>query len=135
MDLVNLYSLYTLKNKIILRPQVKAKKKELSLTSVHLPTFSLQQLSNYFYKPLVSTVAVKRKLIKLKISFIFLFFIDWRERERWKSETSVFGPIYLRVHWWMLKGALTEGWTHNLGVSGWLSNQLSYLARADKWTF
>ena len=38
---------------------------------------------------------------------------------------------YLCIYWLILVCALTGDWTHNLGVLGWCSNQLSYPARAS----
>ena len=50
-----------------------------------------------------------------------------RERER---ETPVCCSIYLCINWLLLVCALTGAQTRNLGISGWHSNQLSYLASA-----
>ena len=36
---------------------------------------------------------------------------------------------YLCIHWLLLVCALARVWTHNLGVLGWHSNQLSYPAK------
>ena len=63
---------------------------------------------------------------------IFLL-IDLRERERKGGErareTLNCYCTYLYIHWVILLCAQTGDWTHNLGISEWCSNQLSYLAR------
>ena len=58
------------------------------------------------------------------ISFIYLFFIYWFERE-----TFICCSTYLCIHWLILVYALNGDWTHNLDVFGGCSNQLNYPAR------
>ena len=76
----------------------------------------------------------------LKFLFIYLFFRGrdrgrevWRgeERERdWERKRVVSCCfMHLGIHWLLPVCALTRDWTHNLGMSGWCSNQLSYPAR------
>ena len=52
------------------------------------------------------------------------------ERERDQDQFVGCFSIYLYIHLLILVCALTADGTHNLGVSGWCSNLLSYLARA-----
>ena len=54
------------------------------------------------------------------------FLMGGRERER-----STRCSLYSCTHWLILACTLTGDGTHNLGVWGRCSNQLSYLARAD----
>ena len=60
---------------------------------------------------------------------LILIFLNWIwERER---ETSVCcSPLVFCIHWLILVCAPIRDQTHNLGVSGWQSNQLSSMARA-----
>ena len=51
-----------------------------------------------------------------------------RERER---ETSTYST-YLYIHWLILL-IRDWNWTHSLGISGWCSNQLSYLVRTKQY--
>ena len=51
-----------------------------------------------------------------------------RDRER-DIKTSICSSTYLCLHWLILVCALTKYQTHNFGVSGQCSNQLSYPAR------
>ena len=63
--------------------------------------------------------------------YFFLLFIDFRERQKkGERETSICCSTHLCIHWVILIRALTGDWIRNLGLSGWHSNQLSYLARA-----
>ena len=56
--------------------------------------------------------------------------IDFRERKGEKEqERSDCCSTYLCIHWLIFVCVLTEDQTHHLGVLGWRSNQLSYLAR------
>ena len=55
-----------------------------------------------------------------------------RERER---QTLICCFTHLYIHWLILVCALTWEGTHNLGVSGWHSNQMRYLARASMFLF
>lgn len=41
---------------------------------------------------------------------------------------------YLCIYWLFLVCALTRDWTSNLGLLGWRSNQMNYLARVN-WIF
>ena len=54
-----------------------------------------------------------------------------RERERHFLSKKYCCSTYLCIHWLILVCALMGDQTCNLGVSGWCSNQLSYLARAE----
>ena len=72
------------------------------------------------------------------LKYFLLFFyllIDFWERER----EDIFLFFYLFIHSLVapciLICDLTGDWTHNLGLSGWCSNQLSYLAKAFKYFF
>ena len=56
--------------------------------------------------------------------FLILLILE-KEREK-----SICHSTYLYTHWSILVCALTRDWTGNLGISGWGSNQLRYLARA-----
>ena len=62
------------------------------------------------------------------------FFIYWweKERKRERRETLILicFSTYLCIHWLILVCALTGDRTHNLGISEWCSNQLSYLSKA-----
>ena len=69
-------------------------------------------------------------------SFLFLvfLFIDYREKiiedsaqNGGRGETSICCSTYLCIHWLLLILVLTRDWTHNLGVLGRCSNQLSSL--------
>ena len=66
--------------------------------------------------------------------FIFYLFIDFKEREAEREEErekapSICCPTYLCTHWLFLVCALMGDQTHNLGISGLHSNQLSYLPK------
>ena len=50
----------------------------------------------------------------------------------WFSEILVCCSTYLCIHWLIFVCALTRDQTHNLGILRWGSNQLDYLARAEK---
>ena len=57
------------------------------------------------------------------------------ERERnagRERETLICCFTYLCIHWLILVCALTGDQTCNLAISGWCSNQLSYLTKATK---
>ena len=60
---------------------------------------------------------------------IFFFFREREEGER-EKETSICCSSYFCIHWLILLCALTRDQTHNLGVLGRRSNQMSYPARA-----
>ena len=70
------------------------------------------------------------------LSFYFLILERGGERQREtdrqtdrQKETSICCFTYWCMHWLIIVCALTRGWTHNLSISGWSSNQLSYPAR------
>ena len=59
--------------------------------------------------------------------FRLVFLLIWR----WGGDTSICCSTYLCIHWLILVCApTTKDQTHNLGISGQCSNQLSYKARA-----
>ena len=70
------------------------------------------------------------------LHFIYLFiysFIYFGEREEgWgERERNIDLLFHLFMHYWLLfVCVLTEDQTHNLGVSGYHCNRLSYLGRA-----
>ena len=79
-------------------------------------------------------------LLLSSTSFLFFKFIDFREeggsggkgreeRER-KKKTSICCSTYLCICWLIPVCALTGDQSHNLGVSGQCTNQLSHPARA-----
>ena len=58
--------------------------------------------------------------------------IDFREEGGVREKrTLICCSTYLCIHWLIPICALTRDQTHNLGVLGQCSNQLSYLARAE----
>ena len=60
-------------------------------------------------------------------SFFNFVFIDFRKKERkGEREKNINLLFHLCVHWLLLGCALTRDRTHNLGLSGCHSNQLSY---------
>ena len=98
-----------------------------------------------FTSPLSLSLPLSLKINKISKKFTYLFFIDWfLEREdkgrregkegvkEIEREASSCCCIYLCIHWLLLVCALTGDWTCNIGVSGWYSNYLSYLARAKR---
>ena len=69
-------------------------------------------------------------IIAKVLSILFFWWIldrggRWREREM-----LICCSTYLYIHWLFLVRTLTRDQTHKLGIVGWCSNQLSYLARA-----
>lgn len=58
------------------------------------------------------------------------FSLYYFREEGWVKETSICCSTHLCIHRLILVCALTGDWTHNVGVLGWCSNQLSYPARA-----
>ena len=59
--------------------------------------------------------------------FLKSVFVDFIQKGR---ETSICCSTHLCIHWLILSCALTQDWTHNFGVLGGCSYQMSYLARA-----
>ena len=59
---------------------------------------------------------------------LYLLILRERERER-EREISICCSTYLCMHLLILTCALTRDQSHNLGVLGLCSNQLSYPAR------
>ena len=68
---------------------------------------------------------MQRVMLNLRVysSFFHWSFFIYRK-------TSICCPTYLCIHWLLLVCALTRDQTHNLGVLGQCSNQLSCLTRA-----
>ena len=112
----------------------------LQCTEIHSLTRSQREAegkkwNTWTYVPLITIIFLRQLTDVLFFYFCFYLLICLIERERKEErETSICCSIYLRIHWLILVCALTRDQTHNLGVSGWCSNQLSYLARAN-WHF
>ena len=60
----------------------------------------------------------------------YIEFRERKERGEEEQETLICYSTYLCIHWLILICTLTEDQTHNLGLSGQCSNQLSYSAMA-----
>ena len=80
-----------------------------------------------------NTVKVDFFYIYLQYLILFyylkIFFIDFRERKGDRERNSDCCSTYLCIHWLIFTYALTGDQTHNLGILGQCSNQLSYQAR------
>ena len=88
-----------------------------------------------------SLCAVVSQLCQFQFPFLSFFLRNWwerreieteRERERERERPWFVIPL---IHWLIFICAFTRGQTHNLGISGWCSNQLSYLARYANFLF
>ena len=62
---------------------------------------------------------------------IFYLLILREEEKRDRQTDRHWFVVPLRIHWLILLCSLIRDQTHNLGTSGWCSNQLSYPARAE----
>ena len=97
---------------------------------------SVKETKAPWRKLLILAPGQSKNGVSQRYFFFYFFLMGWflergrgRERER-KRETSICCPTYLCIHHLLLVGALIGDWTHNLGLSGQHSNQLSYPARA-----
>ena len=62
--------------------------------------------------------------------FLCSYFVNLREREGGEREkSSICCSVYWCIYWLIIVCALTGDWTHNFGILGQCSNQLSYPAR------
>ena len=95
------------------------------------PTFSTHPWSLFehvwVWEHTMATHCVFGNLLFIRIYSSFLkkmyLLIFERHTER---KTLIYCSTYLCIHWLVFVCALTGDWTHNLGISGQCSNQLSY---------
>ena len=79
-----------------------------------------------------NSLCIWKSIIHKNLFFLFkkmYLLIFERHTER---KTLIYCSTYLCIHWLVFVCALTGDWTHNLGISGQCSNQLSYRFKKKK---